>query len=75
MHNSKLYVTVLTPHRAISIGDWQNQQLSHAERMATVGLLSAGIAHEINNSTAFISVNPQEWWEFCHQFPLFFSGR
>ena len=37
----------------------RSEQLVHAERMATVGLLSAGIAHEINNPTAFISGNIQ----------------
>ncbi len=37
----------------------RSNQLAHAERMATVGLLSAGIAHEINNPTAFISGNIQ----------------
>lgn len=35
------------------------QQLIHSDRMATLGLLSAGIAHEINNPTTFISGNIQ----------------
>ena len=42
----------------------RSQQLVHAERMATVGLLSAGIAHEINNPTAFISGNIQTLEKF-----------
>ena len=33
------------------------KQLVHADRMATLGTLSAGIAHEINNPTSFISGN------------------
>ena len=44
----------------------RSRQLIHAERMATVGLLSAGIAHEINNPTTFISGNVQtlrQFWE------------
>jgi C4-dicarboxylate-specific signal transduction histidine kinase len=35
------------------------RQLVHADRMATLGVMSAGIAHEINNSSAFISGNVQ----------------
>jgi len=34
-------------------------QLAHSDRMATLGILSAGIAHEINNPTSFISVSAQ----------------
>ena len=44
----------------------RSKQLVHAERMATVGLLSAGIAHEINNPTTFISGNVQilhKFWD------------
>ncbi len=35
------------------------QQLIHADRMVTLGTMSAGIAHEINNPTSFISGNIQ----------------
>jgi len=35
------------------------RQLVHADRMATLGVMSAGIAHEINNPTSFISGNVQ----------------
>jgi len=41
------------------LAEERSRQLVHAERMATVGLLSAGIAHEINNPTSFISGNIQ----------------
>ncbi|MGL1934306.1 MAG: response regulator [Fibrobacterales bacterium] len=34
-------------------------QLVHADRMVTLGIMSAGIAHEINNPTSFISGNVQ----------------
>lgn len=32
-------------------------QLAHGDRMATVGTLAAGVAHEINNPLAFVSAN------------------
>jgi two-component system, NtrC family, sensor kinase len=35
------------------------EQLGHADRMATIGLLAAGIAHEVNNAVTFISGNAQ----------------
>ncbi|HEW78807.1 MAG TPA: response regulator [Phycisphaerales bacterium] len=41
------------------LAEERSKQLIHAERMATVGLLSAGIAHEINNPTTFIAGNAQ----------------
>lgn len=34
-------------------------QLVHADRMASIGVLSASVAHEINNPTSFLSVNVQ----------------
>ena len=42
----------------------RSKQLVHAERMATVGLLSAGIAHEINNPATFIAGNIQTLGKF-----------
>ena len=35
------------------------EQLTHADRLTTVGLLGAGVAHEINNAATFISINLQ----------------
>jgi len=44
----------------------RSDQLIHADRMATVGLMSARIAHEINNPATFIAGNVQtlrKFWE------------
>lgn len=42
----------------------RTQQLLQAEKMATVGVLSTGIAHEINNPTTFIRTNLQLMGEY-----------
>lgn len=40
-------------------------QMVHAEKMASIGRLAAGIAHEINNPTAFVSSNLVTLGEYC----------
>ncbi len=40
------------------------KQLVHADRLATIGTLSAGLAHEIKNPTTFISGNVQTLEKF-----------
>lgn len=40
------------------------KQLVHADRLVTLGTMSAGIAHEINNPTSFISGNVQTLQKF-----------
>tara|TARA_B100000959_G_scaffold286282_1_gene364236 strand:- start:1764 stop:3635 length:1872 start_codon:yes stop_codon:yes gene_type:complete len=41
------------------LAEERSKQLVHADRMATLGTLSAGIAHEVNNPVGFVSVNLQ----------------
>ena len=40
------------------------KQLVHAERMSSLGVMSAGVAHEINNPMSFISGNVQSLRRF-----------
>ncbi|MBX9965443.1 MAG: GAF domain-containing protein [Burkholderiales bacterium] len=58
---SQLNQEVLTQHAAIlemniRLEDTQNQLLQ-SEKLASVGLLAAGVAHEINNPIGFVSSN------------------
>ncbi|MBF0628261.1 MAG: PAS domain S-box protein [Magnetococcales bacterium] len=46
----------------------RTKQLIHAERLATLGTFSAGMAHEINNPNAFITANVQflqQYWKLA----------
>ncbi len=51
-HQLGIYATQME-----KLAEERGQQLAHAERIATLGMLSAGIAHEINNPTTFIAGN------------------
>ncbi|MFH0926217.1 MAG: response regulator [bacterium] len=51
------------------------RQLAHADRMSTLGILSAGIAHEINNPTTFIAGNLQIFQDFWKEIELNLSQK
>ena len=46
------------------LAELRAKQLLHADRMATLGLVSAGVAHEVNNPATFISGNVQTIKQF-----------
>ncbi len=46
-------------HDMESLAEQRSRMLIHADRLASLGTLTAGIAHEINNPTTFISGNAQ----------------
>lgn len=50
-----------------SIKDTQSK-LMHSDKMASVGLLAAGVAHEINNPMSFIISNVEILEEYINQF-------
>lgn len=40
-----------------TLAEQRAQQLVHADRLSTIGILTAGVAHEVNNPLSFISGN------------------
>jgi len=53
--NSILYLLVLKNHQFREIMDIQREELIQSEKMASLGTLTSGLAHEINNPLNFIS--------------------
>ncbi|MBF0389918.1 MAG: response regulator [Desulfamplus sp.] len=47
-----------------SLAKHRAEQLIHADRMASLGVMAAGIAHEINNPATFINGNIQTFEKF-----------
>jgi signal transduction histidine kinase len=48
-------------------------RLVQADKLASVGLLASGVAHEINNPTAFVTSNLTELKRYCHSYDQAFG--
>ncbi|MBF0574206.1 MAG: response regulator [Desulfamplus sp.] len=51
-------------HEMETLANQRAEQLIHSDRMATLGVMAAGIAHEINNPATFINGNIQTFEKF-----------
>jgi|EPASupsiteSAE347_1022098.scaffolds.fasta_scaffold11363_2 signal transduction histidine kinase len=51
------------------------QQMTQQEKMAMVGQLTAGIAHEINNPIGFIASNVGSFGKYCEKLLIFIEAQ
>lgn len=56
-HHSKAYLDAMAVHETLAKLQQTQGQLIQSEKMASIGQLAAGVAHEINNPIGFIKSN------------------
>lgn len=60
-------------HHLEKLAQQRAEQLIHADRLATIGTISTGLAHEVTNPATFISGNIQTFKKFWDVVEPFFS--
>jgi len=71
VHQDREFVLVLEDMTA-----WKQMQLRlmHTDKMASIGQLAAGVAHEINNPTGYVSSNLKTLAEYCGDIETLFGA-
>jgi len=66
----KMEEDLLQAHRQI---EQTQDQMVHAEKLAAIGLLAAGVAHEINNPLGYIGSNMVVFEKYVNELSIFFK--
>lgn len=67
----RAYREMRTAHEALKR---TQQQLLHSEKMASLGQLVAGVAHELNNPISFVLGNVHALRKYCHRLQRYMDG-
>jgi two-component system sensor histidine kinase HupT/HoxJ len=67
----RAYQEMRTAHEALKR---TQQQLLHSEKMASLGQLVAGVAHELNNPISFVLGNVHALRKYCHRLQAYMDA-